>query len=745
MKSKAAFVQKVDQLILLWSEFKAKLTKSLQHDDIHDQLYLLTGGGWGKTNDVRRQMRALTDELRGLAAVPQSAELTADFLSLLTELDQELKQELQRRATVSFDALLTGARDLLKHSPQVLAALRQRYKAVLVDEYQDVNPVQGELVELLAGVNGDPQGLGQPRLLVVGDRKQSIYAFRGAEVSLYTRTMQEFEQGQGRVEALPNNWRSAHRLVDFFNRLFPQVFLPGSKAQHEASFYVNFRPDDHQEPARQQPEPQGACVEVLGIEPDQEVSCADEWRRLEAEALGAYIRDLIRNQGVKPGEIAVLFRRLTQVEQYEWGLNLAGVDFYTLRGRGFFACQEIKDLYYALRTVLHGHDDLALAAWLRSPMVGLSDEALLGLVHGGQGRQSLNEGLMGPLELSWLDPVELERMGFARETLKRLRGLARRMRPFELVEAIIEECDYTAVLLGAPGGEQRAANLRKLIEMCREPGAAGPGSIEDFTRYLGEMLNEPAKESKAPLLGEDAQVVRLMTIHQSKGLEFPVVILPDLAGTDTRPAQFIPPSPEGVFSLQPRDFISNALKNNPLHTWLRNIDQARQDAETARLFYVACTRATERLAFCLNQAPRQTVWGKWVRELVLPDPETRQIMADELDPMAQTDDAETPVPAISPALRQEAEDILRRCLQPEPPRAHLVRESVSGLEDWFTCPPALLFHQGVGPGYRGATARLFNRGTRVHGGWQPGFPGQPGAPHLGAGPPVAGAGLHGGG
>ena len=389
--SKAKFIQKIDQLILSWPEFNVKLNKVLNETGILEQLYVLTGGNWGKTNPERQACRALVDQLMDMASLPESAQITQDFLSLLQDLSHKLDQEMKRQAAVSFDSLLSGARDLVKNSGQVLTVLRSRIKALLVDEYQDVNPVQGELVGLLAGMDGLNEVSELPRLLVVGDRKQSIYGFRGAEVSLYAQTMQRFEDGQGRLEALPNNWRSAHRLVGFFNRIFPLIFQPGPKAVHGPSFYVQYRQDDQQTPARQKAEPLGPCVELLQIEGPPELSSIDDWRRQEANALGLYIRRLIEEQQVEPGDIALLFRRLTQVEVYEQGLDQAGVEYYTLRGRGFFACREIKDVYYALRAALHAYDDLALAAWLRSPMVGLSDEALLGLVHGQSRTRSLND------------------------------------------------------------------------------------------------------------------------------------------------------------------------------------------------------------------------------------------------------------------------------------------------------------------------------------------------------------------
>jgi ATP-dependent helicase/nuclease subunit A len=299
-------------------------------------------------------------------------------------------------------------------------------------------------------------------------------------------------------------------------------------------------------------------------------------------------------------------------------------------------------------------------------------------------------------ELEWLPDNVLARLAFARKSLARLRGMARRLKTPELVEGIIEESDQIAVLAGTPGGEQKVANLRKLIEMCRETGTLGSAGSEEFTRRLGELVESPPNEAKAPLLGEEAQVVRLMTVHQSKGLEFPLVILPDLAGNEGRPSQFTPPSVDGLFTLPPRDFISDKLRPNPIYNQLRNLDKASQEAETARLFYVACTRATEQLVFCLNGSKRQTSWGKWVQQLVLTDPETRIVDSADLgEPIEQSDELVQAAPPPT-EIAWEAGQILERSLNPMPPAPGLIRESVSGLEDWFACPRRYYYTRVLG-------------------------------------------------
>jgi ATP-dependent helicase/nuclease subunit A len=704
-KSKAKFTIKLDQLILFWSHAKKLLQKDFTDRKTLQRLIELSGGNWGKVNQQRQKLRETIETLVAIASIPQAAQLTDSLLSLVQDLQVRVEQDLKRRSALGFDELLLAARDLLRHNPSVLNQLRARWFALLVDEYQDVNPVQGELVGLLAGLqnytpcDNGPDEAEIPRLLVVGDRKQSIYAFRGAEVGLYAQTMADFESGLGELEALPNNWRSAHRLVGFFNRVFPRVFSQGSRREQNPGVYVAYRQDDSQIPARTRPEPEGACVRVLQVQGDKEWQSQD-WRREEAKHLGEYVAWLIQETGVDPGDIVVLFKRLTHVGLYEEGLIRAGVDYYTLRGRGYFACQEIKDVYFGLRATAYPDDELALVTWLRSGMVGLSDESLLFLAKSNLKHEMKFVRSIGEVESlpDWLPEQDRKAYDQARKFLKTMRQLSHRLAPAELIQAMVEQANYLPVLMATPGGEQKAANLRKLIEMSRQPGQAMQGGVDEFIIGLGRLVESPPMEPKAPLLGEQAHVVRLMTVHQSKGLEFPVVILADLGGKDILTNQSPPPDKNGVTTLVPRDFASNETIKNQIYSNLQQIDQAKQEAELARLFYVACTRATENLIMCVPDiAPnRQSIWAGWVHDFVIPDPEAEVFKSTELT--GRFIDLNSPDSSVT-QMSQTSDDvnnILLRCFHSKQLAVRSISESVSGLEDWYHCPRRYYFTRVLG-------------------------------------------------
>lgn len=689
--AKAAYLDKIKEISEYWRLSHKSLEENGLDLPLLERLGALLGGQWGKAKELKDQALALQQELTGLAALPAAAAYGHDLLTLAQEVEASLEAELRRRAALSFDHLLLLALELLRGHPAVLAELRHRIRALMVDEFQDVNPVQGQMVYLLAGLaapTGEAPPADGPLVLLVGDRKQSIYAFRGADVSVFSQALRRFQDGAGQVAFLGENFRSRPELIAFFNRLFPQVF---GQADHQApapEVYVDFGFGDEQVGGRAQAG-DGPAVEVLDCrgQGGEQTSLA-LWRQIEARALANHLR-VLRDQGWQGGDVAILFRRLTQVEVYERALSAAGLDYYTVGGRGFYQCQEVGDLLLALQTLLDPADGLALAGFLRSPLVGLSDESLLalGFTETGQARP-LAEALAQVVDLpAWLGPEQQARWQGARGWLARLRPLARRYTPAELLECLVEASDLVPVWLGTSGGEQKAANLRKLIESARDPGLAGAG-VEEFLRRLRDLVQEPPEDAQAPLMGEEAPVIRLMSIHQAKGLEFPVVALADLAFRPRHGAPLL--GPGGVLGLKGPDPAGGRARPTPLSARLLARQRAVEEAEAARLFYVALTRARERLIFCLHGAPDkdQGYWGRWLGRYILSDPETRLL--------APPTPAQTPAPPLAAppatgALASQAQQVLERSLHRRPAPVALVSESVSALEDWLACPRRYVF------------------------------------------------------
>ncbi len=692
VKKTTKYGAKIAQIVAQWPQSKTALAApGAPASAALARLKELFGGNWGPYTEQRQQGVEILTDLMGLANLPAAQALADDLLGLAEQLEALLDQEMARQAVLSFDHLLLWGLRLLRENPSLLASLRQRYQALFVDEFQDVNPLQARLVFLLAGLE-DASGpletapaAGQPRLLLVGDPKQSIYGFRGAD-------KKAFDQAQQRVQwvALQTNWRSSEELVVFFNHIFDKVLQHFDDNQQFKEEYHIFSPADQQLAQRPGPARPGPAVEALDCRALLDGSAlAGQWRQAEAQALAQRVAGLLA-QGWEPQDIAILFRRMTQTQPYEQALRQSGAPFYVVGGKGFYQCQEIIHLALALRAVLDPADDQALAGVLGSPLVGLGSAALLAMRHppGREERglplcQALRQGLDLP---GWVPEPERHNLARWRELWLGLLPLARRLAPAELLECLLEATDYLPVLMATPGGAQQTANLRKLLETARQTAGLTPAQL---ARDMWALVNQPLDEGQAPLLGEGAQVVRLMSVHQAKGLEFPAVILADLAGGGGQGGSLLV-GPGGVLAARPWDHAQGEYQGSSIFRRLRQREQARQAAEAARIFYVACTRARDKLIFCLTGAKRQGSWGKWVSEVVLAAPQTSLRPAEppggggEAVPDRRA--SQFSVPDGPGPLASQAQEILERAWRPRCAPSPRVRESVSGLENWFTCP-----------------------------------------------------------
>jgi len=690
----AQYYKKINKFLEYWPG----LRKALSHDPPEPRAIRkaqgLIAGGWGKAKDQRNTLKNALESLAGLVYLPGSASLSDDLLVLAEQVARAIDRELKKRAMLSFDHLLLESLRLLEQGGEVLGILRRRFQAVVVDEYQDINPVQGRIIGHLAALDPSAgQGEGGPLLLVVGDRKQSIYAFRGADVSLFSQTMRVFGRRDTLV-ALAENFRSSHKLVEFFNRLFKQVFQVTGDTEDPADFAVRFGQEDIQVPAAPSPGTAERPVSVLDCrELAPPKTPAEAWRAREARALAGYLSGIF-DQGVDPANVVLLFRRLTQVRVYEDALALAGHPFYTVRGSGFYECQEVVDLAWTLRAILDPGDSLALAGLLRSPLVGLSDESLWALCHpGADDIVSLAEALSHKAPLpAWLGETLARRWESAVDLVNTLAPVARRLEPAELLRRVIEACDLPAVLAAGHDGEQLNANLRKLIETARE-GSIGRGDgVAGFVRGLWEMVQGPPRSAQqAPLAGEDTQAVRLMTVHQAKGLEFDIVVLPDLGGAPRGENASVLVDQSGVVAASPYDPFTGSRVKSAVYQGISEENKQRQAAEYARLFYVACTRARRRLVFSITGSTNKNTWAKWVEQWVLQDPAVQVVNAgDSLPPKRPRQGRAQAWPGWLPPepgpRSADGESCVKKIIDRAPRTARRFSESVTGLGNWLKCP-----------------------------------------------------------
>ncbi len=586
--------------------------KAWRNEDDYEAIKKAFEGYRGELGD---KLALFTEEPEDVAA---AAAVGQRFLRVASDAALAYARRKRRAGVVDFDDLLLMARDLLRDRPEVREALQRRYRYLLVDELQDTDPVQMEVVEALCG-----GGLTAGKLFGVGDYKQSIYRFRGADASLFQRLRQSMPH-DGRL-GLTRNFRSQPAILHFVNALFARHI---EKYEPLEAHHTQVTP--------------GPCVEFLWSAREAKEGVA-EARKREADAIVRRIAAMVageslvaegegegrRPRAVRPGDVVLLFRSMSSVAIYEAALRRHGLDYYLVGGRAFFAQQEIYDLLNLLRALENPRDEVSLAGTLRSPFCCLSDEALFLLARHRDGPWA---GLHDDAIPDQLPDDQRPAVARARRHLDRWHALKDRLPIARLLGEVFADSGYDAAMLFEHLGDRKLANLWKLQEMARAFDRSGLFGLAEFIGRLGEMVSRQPREEQAATQPENADVVRLMTIHQAKGLEFPVVIVPDLAartgGThqpvahwDTRLGCVVrPPADE-----EPPPFPDFAAR-----LWKAR-EAVEEWHEDLRTLYVACTRARDYLVLSASLpddfAP-ETTWMLALAERF--DPRSGRCLADDI-------------------------------------------------------------------------------------------------------------------
>lgn len=580
-----------------------------------------------------KALRDAIDDLKHLELDIEASRVAARHGLALLDIAREAAVEYRRAKredhVLDFNDLLLETRRLLTApgNESLRRGVSRQIRLLLVDESQDTDPVQAALIDALC--DGRPQ---DGKLFVVGDFKQSIYRFLGAEPDIFRQRRQTVPE-RGRLP-LSKNFRSQPAILDFVNLLFAGAFgddyepLVAHRGQVTPPPAVEFLWAS--EPAaveRSSAEPSSPDPASSAPKTTRDRGDAERLRRVEADWIARRISGMIRSgtpllpeesderasgaavklRAVRPGDVAILFRALSNVALYEEALRRYDLPYYVGGGRAFYAQQEIFDIANLLRSLVSLSDDISLAGALRSPLFNLSDEALFWLAQHPSG---LREGLFAERYPPGMEEEQQHRARRAATILADLRASKDRTNVAALVNRAVALTGYDAALLGEFLGERKLANLHKLVQLARGFDRAGTMSLADFVVQLNEFEADQPKEPLAATESEAGDVVRLMTIHQSKGLEFPVVVVADceswLQG-DRAAARF--DSQWGpLVGLPSRDDEDGAT------TSLRMFKAAarpEEEREAIRLFYVAATRAADFLILSGGAKDPAKPQGSW--------------------------------------------------------------------------------------------------------------------------------------
>jgi CRISPR-associated exonuclease Cas4 len=509
-------------------------------------------------------------------------------------------------AVLDFDDLLYTTRHVLQHNEPVRVAAARRFQRILVDEFQDTDPIQAEIVFLLTSAP-DPaefwhqRPLLPGRLFMVGDPKQAIYRFRGADIATYLQAREAVErQFPGNIVRVSSNFRSCDAILQHVNRCFETPL----GAQEVG--YVPL------EGTRGAPEHGLPCVAKIKVEvvPQSRVDgIRDDEARVIAETCARLIGNLTirRGQASRPleaGDIALLVPTGTELWRYERALEDAGLPFSSQAGKNLFRRQEVQDLVALVRTLADSRDTLALGALLRGPMVGLTEQELLDITAGLPEQDS--DGQFPPRLSLRTDPSVIAHP-VARETLTVLRDLRRRVAstaPSILIAEAIERLKIRAILM-ARSSDQAAralANIDALVERARAYGVRG---FRQFARDLDADWSRRTSHTEG-VVDAEGQSIEIVTVHSSKGLEWPVVIPINMASGPRFQESFVHRRQDDSLHWMLGDIVPPGLA-------VAMQSEANEEAQQRlRLLYVACTRAMDLLVLPELSWSDTAAWARTV-------------------------------------------------------------------------------------------------------------------------------------
>lgn len=506
--------------------------------------------------------------------------LLLDFYRTAKYCAEKIAGEKRRAGVLDFDDLIELTDRLLSaEHPEILQTVSQRCRYVLVDEVQDNDP---KLIRLVKKLCGDPKE--SDRLFIVGDAKQSIYLFRNADVAGFMGLQAEFPE---KPVALDTSFRSTPEIICFVNELFSGVFQNQNKPWDPPYDAIHACRKD-------------ACGSVSCIQlPYDRDKSAQKIR--EAEALASWIYDAVALQKrsvyqadgtLRPArfsDVAILIERRTRLPYLRPALEKYGIPYEEASGKDFYAKQETADLRNVLSAVLYPEEDVSLYGALRSPYFSVSDAELESAAHKESGTLSYR------LNKYAKDNPE-SRIAAALQDLRRWREYARHLSPSAALQRILQESEIFSLYSSVSGGTQMEGNLIKLQDILRSRSSAKPFSLQEFVALLDVSMEGDLQEGDGEPADDSGDRVKIMTVHSSKGLEYPIVCCAYAGYFRASPATPLVFHEKLGYGLSVRPYDGESV--NILRTLIKNETEDKEGAERKRLFYVAATRARDHLVLC---------------------------------------------------------------------------------------------------------------------------------------------------
>ncbi len=628
------------------------------------------------------------------------------FLKIAVICNERYRKEKERVNGLDFADLESQSYTFLMKlhqdsNPDKIKRIQNRFRYIMIDEFQDTNRVQWEIIRLLCSdkdKKGNPSRLQTGKLFVVGDKRQAIYRFRGGDVTVFQSVIEEIKASnpgepvplfwqdhqmnrfvggmdKGYLEFierqaktfdalqlserknirngdiyLPHNFRTDSRPIAFLNNTFEKIFSNkglGTLERYETAPRLITMPDKAKRTSRQ-----GGSVTIYLTR-----ASITEGNKAESNAtlLVDIIERLLGRQGketfeygiysdirerLKRGQsaIGILFFTFSRIKTFEGIFREAGLPFSVYHGKGFYRCPEVMEMLQLLNYLSDERATISLLSILRSPIFGMMDSDIFDLFYDRQ------------VTLGHLLASHNPHMRKIGEQIQSWRILSNRLTVSELIRKVIMDRFLTAVYSVHPNGVQRLANIEKLMEIARRFQGEGNGSLLEFVQYCLQMAEEDEEEGEASIISETDSPICLMTVHAAKGLEFPMVIVPELdyripaRPNPGKPVRLYPsskPDPsswngeEGELPVWPIEVpeLDYIKQKSPLCYLLMKRNRLEEMAEKKRVFYVACTRTKNHLVLLGNMNNR--LMKKDKIPLSLEDYRERATIMDMLDDIHQ--------------------------------------------------------------------------------------------------------------
>lgn len=495
----------------------------------------------------------------------------------------------KQKGILTFDDLEHITYKLLKNNLHICKQYSDNFKHIMIDEFQDTNELQKKIAYLLAGKNDTV--LKNDKMFIVGDDKQSIYRFRGADVGVFAQVRKDINVLQGEEIHLLDNFRSVEGILSVCNDLFVDL-MQTRQAKGVVFESLKANKQDVLEP-----------VELVLLDK------SDDQNLLEARSIAKKLKEFSVKFDYDYADMAILLRTKTHLEEYLTALEEANIPYNVLDGQGFFSVPEVLDVLNLLRFLENENKDLALLGILRSPLFGLDDQTITILTL-QVGDNSLWQKLL--VDSSIYITVEQQQLVVrAQNVLSELLYFAKVVSLGPLLRIMIDKLKIMPLMLTYSDGTQRYANIEKLVDIVFAFEQETGGGLTEFLKHIDNLLEIDARESMEQIENEQSNSVKILTIHKSKGLQFKVVVIPNINASFYSDKDTLMYVKERGLGIKLRD-LKGDFKPTSLFKILKEEDKAYNEQEMKRLLYVGMTRAEEKLLISgVKESKSSENWLDW--------------------------------------------------------------------------------------------------------------------------------------